>query len=376
MNKKNLYYITNTTPNKNGTGISYKIFKQINLFEKNGFCVHVINVSKGVSILKRRASKIPFINLDTNLSSLNIIKDNSYIYIRYFLCNSKLLHKLKKIRRKKNIRIGLEIPTYPYDGEFKGNKIIDRLKNYPYIFKDKLTRQYLNKYIDKIITFSDDKSIWGIPTINIANGVDVNKIQQRKPHKLSSTIKLIAVAKFGFWHGYDRMIEGLGRYYQTSGIHRDIKFYIVGYGNEKIANEYQMLIEKYNLEKHVILTGKRTGQELADLYNKCDIGVDSMGRHRSNVYYNSSLKGKEYLAKGLPIISGVRTELDNIKDFNYYLRVPADDSPIDIDNVISFYDSIYKDKNNIEISEYIRRFCEYNFNMDNCFEEVINWYKH
>ncbi|MFK5655764.1 hypothetical protein ACIA4K_04025 [Lactobacillus delbrueckii subsp. bulgaricus] len=67
----------------------------------------------------------------------------------------------------------------------------------------------------------------------------------------------------------------------------------------------------------VSMVGKKEKEELDYYYNICDIGIDSMGRHRSNVYYNSSLKGKEYLAKGLPIVLGVTTELDYIKDFRF-----------------------------------------------------------
>lgn len=42
-----------------------------------------------------------------------------------------------------------------------------------------------------------------------------------------------------------------------------------------------------------------------------------MGRHRSGVSFNSSLKGKEYCAKGLIIVSGVKTELDLDGEFLY-----------------------------------------------------------
>ena len=99
--------------------------------------------------------------------------------------------------------------------------------------------------------------------------------------------------------------------------------------------------------------------------------MDSMGRNRTNVFYNSTLKGKEYLAKGLPIISGVKTELDHM-DFPYYLRVPADDTPLDFARVIQFYHEIYDRKSEAEVAEEIRDFCRLHFEFRQTFQPVLD----
>lgn len=377
MNKKIIYYITNVTnPSLNGTG-NDKINEQVRLFHRNDFSVKYIDVSKGINKWDYRISKLPFVDMETNLKELNDIKSNTGIYIRYFQSNIKLIKYLKKIRQNtRNVKIAIEIPTYPYDGEFKNNGFISAIKRRPILFKDKMTRIYLKKYVDRIVTFSNDKKIWGIKTINISNGINVKEILARNPNTSSKdSINLIAVAKFGFWHGYDRMIVGLGEYYKRSGNHKNIKFYLVGYGDPKIEQEYKTLIKKYHLEKHVILTGKKLGKELDDLYNIADIAIDSMGRHRSGVTYNSTLKGKEYLAKGLPIISGVETELDSMPNFKYYYRVPANDAPINIEKIIYFYDKIYKKESPQIVTNKIRNFCKQYFIFDKVYRKVINWYQ-
>lgn len=373
-----MYYITSIKPNAFGTGISYKIAKQIDIFKANNFDVQIINVSKTNNKFKQRMSVLPFINWNISLKELRSIEKNSYVYIRYFLCNYKLLKELKKVKKsKENIKIAIEIPTYPYDGEYSGTPIKVLVKLLPFVAKDRLTRNKLKKYVDRIVTFSDDKKIFGINTINISNGVDLKKIQIRKPlfSRDKRSINMIAVAKFGYWHGYDRMIEGMGQYYHSNiQDKRKITFYIVGYGNNEIEKQYRLLISKYHLENRVILAGKKSGKELDDLYNICNLGIDSMGRHRSGVNYNSSLKGKEYLAKGLPIVSGVCTELDYMPNYKYYYRVPADNTPVNISSIVKFYDSIYSCENEEKVTKKIRIFCEENFSIDKCLSKVIAWY--
>lgn len=363
------YYIANVKPNKNKGGIPYKIYKQMTLLKNNGYFTKFIYLPDKSTTVGKIVSCFPLCSFKQNFDTLNKLDKNSKIYIRYDFCDYQIIKKLKKIKENDPAtKVAIEIPTFPYDGENRS------LKMKPLLIKDRFWRKQLYKYVDKIITFSNDDYIYGISTIKISNGVDTNRIKIRSPKKTDS-INLVAVAHFGFWHGYDRMIEGLHKYYNGKGKKRNIKFYIVGYGDKKTENKYRELIKNYNLQDRVVLTGKKFGKDLDYYYDICDLGIDSMGRHRSSVYYNSSLKGKEYLAKGLPIVSGVKTELDSVKNFKYYLRVPANDTPVNIDNLLNFYDSIYKHKNKLKIAEDIRSFCVNNFDMDICFKKVIDWYK-
>lgn len=62
----------------------------------------------------------------------------------------------------------MEIPTYPYDQEYKGLPFVyQRI-----LFIDKCFRQHLARYVDKIVTFSDYDIIWNRPTIRISNGIN------------------------------------------------------------------------------------------------------------------------------------------------------------------------------------------------------------
>ncbi len=360
---KKIIYISIENPDKNLGGVEYKIYNQILEFKKQDFYVEHLCYDINRKGVNKLSSNLNFMNKKFNKLFLEKCMTSDFIYLRYFLSDFNLLYLLKKVRvLNKNVKIIAEIPTYPYDNEFPNTSIS--------LILDKINRKKLYKYIDRIVTFSDDKEIFGIKAIRISNGIDSKNIKERIPQNQDNKINIIGVAQLNFWHGYDRIITGLSKYYLNGG-NRDINVHIVGYGKNKVIEQYKQMILKYNLETRIFLHGKKTGDELDEIYNKCELAFDSLGRHRSNVKYNSSLKGKEYLAKGLPIISGVKTELDDDKDFKYYLRIPADDTPVNFNKIIEFYNEIYNNNDVLEININIRKFCENKFEFSRTFSTVI-----
>ena len=71
------------------------------------------------------------------------------------------------------------------------------------------------------------------------------------------------------------------------------------------------------------------------IFDFCDFGVGSLGRHRVGIDRIKTLKNREYAARGIPFIYS-ETDSD-FDDKPYVLKVPADDSPIDIYRIINFY---------------------------------------
>ena len=63
----------------------------------------------------------------------------------------------------------MEIPTFPYDYEIESYSL------WPLLVKDKIVRHFLHNYVDRIVTYSNDKVIWGIDTIQISNGVQITE---------------------------------------------------------------------------------------------------------------------------------------------------------------------------------------------------------
>lgn len=73
------------------------------------------------------------------------------------------------------------------------------------------------------------KTIFGQRTVRISNGVDFDTVPLRKTinNNSSPTLHLIGVAEVHYWHGYDRLIHGLGEYYRQYH-DKEIYFHIVG----------------------------------------------------------------------------------------------------------------------------------------------------
>lgn len=260
-----------------------------------------------------------------------VIKENvRFIYMRSDLnANPFLIQMIKKVR-KAGVSIVMEIPTYPYDKEEdtfsrKIQRLIDRIYRYR-----------LAKYLDKIITFSDFNTIFGVSTIRISNGVDFMQISLKQHiNDTSHELHLIGVAEIHYWHGFDRLVKGLGYYYQTNPEYK-VYFHLVGdlFG-ERERKEILPLIKEFHLEKYVILHGSKHGEELDQLFEQADMAIGSLGRHRSGITSIKTLKNREYAARGL---SFIYSEIDNdFDDKPFIMKIPANESPIDIPKIIDFY---------------------------------------
>lgn len=362
------YDLTNTS-----NGVAKKINSQIKCFEDQGIHMQVldINVLHNYSqqyklrtflsdalvypfrfdqILQYACDTIDFTKID-------------FIYIRKGWLDRAQITLLRRIKAQKpNLKIIMEIPTYPYDKEAWGRR---KLLAVP---RDKHARTQLHTVVDRIVTYSPDDKIFDIPTIRISNGVDYASVQL-KSHQAHTGIHLIAVALFAEWHGYDRLLQGLAEN-RALAEKENIVFHLVGDGLS--LKSYQDIVERTGISKHVVFHGRLSGKALYDIYNVSDIGIDALGRHRSGVFYNSTLKGKEYCAIGLPSISGVETELDTIPN-NFYLRVPADDSSIDISKIVEFYQNLCQNSDPQQLASEIRRQTQKYFDFGNAFKPVIDY---
>lgn len=356
------------------SGVNKKINMQLATFQNNGidmivpdmwvkgFSYRLLDAFLGICSITPYLFSIRF----KMLFKKSKMGDLNFIYIRKTAFDRTFIKTLQTIKSKNpDIKVLLEIPTYPYDKEF--SSLISKIRH----IKDRKSRDYLYNYIDRIITYSNDKSIFKIPTINLSNAVDTRKIRAKKVLDNKNVIHIIAVAIFNFWHGYDRFLYGLALYYKNGG-HKNIVFHLVGSGSE--VEKYKAIVKENSLNQHVIFHGEKFGNELDEIYDQCEIALDSMGRHRSEVYYNSTIKGKEYGAKGLPIISGVETEFDSDPYYRYYMRVNATEEPINIDLVIDFYNRVYNGwENKNEIIKNIREYTRNHFEFSASWKPVLDF---
>lgn len=269
-----------------------------------------------------------------------VLNQYECIYIRYHLSDFLFVYLLKLLN-KNNSNIAIEIPTYPYKHELlKWKKGIVRY------LVDLTSQVFLKLYVGRIITYSNDTHIFGIKTINTINGIIYEDIiPSQKQLYLDTEINLISVSLTMSCHGYDRLIEGLNDYYKNGGT-VNVFYHLVGDGIE--IEKYKELVEKYKLEKHVKFYGFKGGQELDEIYDKADIAINSLAIHRIGLKTESTIKSKEYAAKGLPMISSYEIDAFSPEDNKkYVLRISADESAVNIEEVIQFYKQVYSNTDNL-----------------------------
>lgn len=253
-----------------------------------------------------------------------------FVYARCFQnANPWLISFFKKLK-KAGIRAVTEIPTYPYDQEFAGCSFKERLG----LKVDQLFRHRLYQQMDAMVTFSDAQEIFGQRTINISNGVDFDSIPLHHLHLEetgSEALHLIGVAEVHTWHGFDRVMKGIGLYQGTVPVY----FHVVGGVHPyHMENDFKPIIEKYGLQDKIIFHGTLFGDALTQVFNKCQFAIGSLGRHRSGITVIKTLKNREYATRGIPFIY---SETDSDFDHQpYVLKAPADESPIDIQKIIDF----------------------------------------
>lgn len=323
-------------------GISKKISYQVDAFKKCGMNVHLCYMDEkdtkkriidGNVIADYGNGLLSKILKRTDFSAIsNYVKKNQIdlVYIRSnHNANLFTINMVKKMKAY-GAKVVMEIPTYPYDIEYKAQGISRQ------IFQDKIFRNQLAKYLDAIVTFSDFDKIFGQRTIKISNGIDFDSVKMKTTiNDTSKELNLIGVAEIHEWHGFDRIVRGLADYYSKPQDYL-VEFHVIGYFfSKEIEDEFRKIISDNHMENYVILYGKKHGTELDNLFNKCDFGIGSLGRHRVGIDKIKTLKNREYAARGIPFIY---SETDS--DFDpkpYVLKAPADESPIEIQRIIDFY---------------------------------------
>jgi glycosyltransferase involved in cell wall biosynthesis len=336
------------------SGISKKIHYQVKGLRENGYEVHLCYYDfdsnghrcryvddkeikdYGTGMLAGLRQRIDFNCV------YEYCKDNGiqFVYARCFQNASPFLIRFFKKLRAIGINTVTEIPTYPYDQEFVGFPFLTRMG----LKLDQLFRNQLSRQMNAIVTFSDAETIFGQRTIRISNGVDMDSIPLHQYHKPSDgSIHLIGVAEVHYWHGYDRLIAGLGEYYKNTSHPRQVFFHIVGgvWKSEMYdsihAPGFSELMDKYKIRDRIIFHDKLFGEELDKVFNQCQFAIGSLARHRSGITVIKTLKNREYATRGLPFIY---SEEDSDFDHQpYVIQAPADETPINVQQILDFIDS-------------------------------------
>ena len=139
-----------------------------------------------------------------------------------------------------------------------------------------------------------------------------------------------ALADFGFFD------EEVFLYGEERYIHLKVlqgKVFKILY-NPQYSYLHPMENREFNKEG-VILVGPKFGVELDSLFEKANLGIGCLGCHRKEIKEVKSLKNIEYAARGMPMVYSEKN--DDFDNKSYVIKVPDDETPIDIDYLIKSY---------------------------------------
>lgn len=270
-------------------------------------------------------------------------------------------------RRNCDLRILYEVPTYPYDKEYT------TLPHRMVLAIDRANRKKLSRYVDKIVDLSGHDEIFGIPTIQMINGIDMDSVCPRQPSEWGQEVNVMCAASFEAWHGIDRLIEGMRLYVADGGDARRIKVHLLGDGPER--RRLQAAASEYGLAGSIRFYGMCGEDEVDEVYDRCDFAIASLGLHRIGLDVASTLKTREYLAKGMPFVYSGEVDVFNEDPVDFCLQVPADESPLDMAGLIAFRDSLYGQEAEACVIGRIRAYAEAHVSVDMAMKNVVDYLK-
>lgn len=314
------------------------------------------------SLTERIRRRLPFTAAWRNWHYNGEFDDADFLYIRQVYHDRSFVRWLRDLRRANpDVKIVYEVPTYPYDQQVKIG-----LSNFPFVLKERLNRKKAAAFVDRIVTFYDQEEIWGKPCFRLMNGFDFSAVTPSCEAKAEG-INIVSVSATASWHGYDRLLKGLARYYENGGT-ENVIYHLVG----DVLPNYQSIINEYQLQDHVILYGRLPGDELGRVYEKCQLGVNVLSGYSDSTPVSSSLKSREYGAYGLPFISALVVDYLP-EDYPYLLLVPYDDSPLDLERIIRFCHEVYDNNDLPDLIHRIRSYAEARCDISITMKPVCDW---
>lgn len=314
-------------------GYAKKIYAQKKGFENLGFEVYLVSREANLSgeNIDNFFLKIYLLMTEGRIAlftkAMTIMCKNiglKYIYMRYPRSDPALWLFLKLVRMINSNAILLsEIPTFPYDSEFKNtplgvfSKFLDRVCCIP-----------CSLLISKYVVIGYSGLVFGRKTIKINNGV--GEFPKHHAPDLKNKLVLIGVGNISERHGYDRILYGIAR---SASEGFDTFFNIVGDGPAIL--HLKKLCVDLRISEKVRFLGQLNGCELDAIFNQSHVAVGNLAFHRINVSETSALKEREYCARGVPFIMSAND--DSLTDVSkLIMKVVNNNDPIKIKDCFDY----------------------------------------
>lgn len=286
------------------------------------------------------------------------------VYCRRIPMMPCLIKMLRTGKQKYQFTLGYEIPTFPYLQEY------NKLKHCHILVSEFLFSRSLYSLVDHFFIITDSKNREKIrfrKWSRITNGVDVEKLPIRAiPPFDGKELHVLALANVAFWHGLDRLIEGI----DGSEKNRRAILHIVGEGPD--IPRLRRKVESRHLTDQVIFHGSLHGRDLDEMFDKCHIAAGSLGGHRKGFSETSELKIREYCGRGMPFFLSL-VDKDFPSDYPYFLKIPSDESPVSMKTVFNFAKEVLSDRTH---PQKMRHFAKKNLDWKIKMRPIIEYFEH
>lgn len=362
-----LHYHNIEDPSVDLTGIDLKVRDQIKAINASGAKCDFIFCEQPESLMDMVRSCLPGFSDGISWPDPVSVADADFIYIRRpRFASHELISFLSSVKSlNSDIKIIYEVPTYPYDAEMENPKMSFALA------KDRKYRDSLKRYVDGIVDLSGTDEIFGIKTVQMINGIDLDRVKVKAPSLESdAAINIMCAAFYTPTHGMDRFIEGMAAYRDSAGSKKLI-LHLAGGGAE--LPRIKKMVQSYHLEDDVVFYGPLNSSSLDSLYDKCTLALGVLGLFRIGAETTSALKTREYLAKGIPFVYAGEVDVFEKNPTSLCLKIPNDASPVDMEDVVAFHDDLYSRLSQQEVVNSIRKYADENVGMRVAMSDVVRY---
>lgn len=270
-----------------------------------------------------------------------------FILMRYPLANFMV---------EKFIRKYGEFIIFKHQG--KEIPVLNSLRSFVSFVQAQLEKMYAKRILQKV------KGIIGVtpeiinyelsridtlkPHAVISNGVNTEEAPlSKRPFYDGKELSLLFVGAHDTpWYGIDRLLRGIALYRKTTpGINLHL---VVG----NLKNKTKKMVNDLRIRDKVYFHGPIYGKEIDRIFDSAHIAIGTLALHRIKMKQACPLKVREYIARGIPFVIAY-DDVDLENDLPFCLNLPAEDSPIDIEKVVSWADNVLKDK---DIPFYMREY--------------------
>lgn len=189
---------------------------------------------------------------------------------------------------------------------------------------------------DEIRRYELDRAGCKQPSLVLPNGISLQGIPF-KPLSVfnGKSLQLAFISsQFAPWHGLDRLLEGLKSWQGQSPL---LTLHLIG----RLTSAQETAIQRMGLAEMVSIHSVLYGSNLDKILAGCHLAIGSLALHRNGLREACVLKVREYTARGLPFVIAY-DDPDLPARLPWVLKIPADESPVEIDALVNFAEEVGK----------------------------------